>query len=127
MTRGRQLIRFAIKNLPIAVLIAVTAGVRALAGPSDQPGKKVPLVIEDQGSKAFGGTVIGDAENESLYCDHGYVQWQIPKSKQRKVPIVMWHSASTRTWESPTPSGGEGFNNIFLRRGFPVYIIDLPP
>jgi hypothetical protein len=127
MTRCRRLSHFAIKNLGAGVLIAITAGVGAGAAPSDQPGKKAPLVIEDQGSKAFGGTVIGDPANESLYCDHGYVEWQIPKSKQRKVPIVMWHSASTRTWESPTPSGGEGFNNIFLRRRFPIYIIDLPP
>ena len=43
----------------------------------------------------------------------------------RRVPIVFWHSASTVTWES-SPDGRDGFQSIFLRRGFPVYLIDLP-
>lgn len=44
-----------------------------------------------------------------------------------KYPIVMLHGAgqSSRTWES-TPDGREGFQNIFLRRGFSTYIVDQP-
>tara|TARA_R110002012_G_scaffold321831_2_gene551678 strand:- start:3665 stop:4483 length:819 start_codon:yes stop_codon:yes gene_type:complete len=39
----------------------------------------------------------------------------------------MWHGYGqfSRTWES-TPDGREGFQNIFLRRNFPVYLIDQP-
>lgn len=39
----------------------------------------------------------------------------------------MQHSASTKTWET-TVAGedADGFKNIFVRRGFPVYIIDAP-
>lgn len=39
----------------------------------------------------------------------------------------MLHGAgqSSRTWES-TPDGREGFQNIFLRRGFSTYIVDQP-
>ena len=39
----------------------------------------------------------------------------------------MWHGAgqSRKTWET-TPDGREGFQNIFLRRGFATYLIDQP-
>jgi hypothetical protein len=39
----------------------------------------------------------------------------------------MWHGGgqSAKTWEQ-TPDGREGFQSIFLRRGWPVYIIDQP-
>jgi hypothetical protein len=37
----------------------------------------------------------------------------------------MWHSSSSKTWQT-TFDGREGWQPIFLRRGFPVYIIDLP-
>ena len=31
----------------------------------------------------------------------------------------------SKTWET-TPDGREGFHNIFLRKGFPVYLVDQP-
>ena len=39
----------------------------------------------------------------------------------------MLHGAyqSARSWET-TPDGREGFQTIFLRRGFPVYLVDQP-
>jgi hypothetical protein len=109
--------------------ILICTAVRAIvpAAQPDHPGTKEPLVIEEQGAEAFGGTVLGDPAKASLHCDHGFVEWQIPRSKQRKLPLLMWHSSSTKTWETPTPAGHEGFNNIFLRRGYPVYIFDPPP
>jgi hypothetical protein len=40
---------------------------------------------------------------------------------------VLWHGAgqSSKTWET-TPDGREGYQNIFLRRHFAVYMIDQP-
>jgi hypothetical protein len=111
----------------LTITIAVLFFASTTSGASAPPQQvKKPLVIADQGSRAFAGTVVGDPSKASLHCDHGYVQWQIPETKDRKVPLLMWHSAATKTWETPTPAGREGFNNIFLRRGFPVYIIDAP-
>jgi len=95
-----------------------------------------PLVIQEQGSFAVGGTVIGNpgffdpikrtSEGQTLHGDHASVFYQIP-AKVRKLPLVFLHGAgqSARTWES-TPDGREGFQNIFLRRGFGVYLIDQP-
>ena len=98
--------------------------------------KPKPLVIQEQGSFAVGGTVISNPgtfdpikrtpEGQTLHGDHASVFYQIP-AKARNLPLVFLHGAgqSARTWET-TPDGREGFQNIFLHRGFGVYLIDQP-
>src|SRR5512143_2416772 len=54
----------------ICMALANAAAIRSAAG--------APIAIERQGAFAVGGTVIGDAENSSLHCDHGVVEYQIP-------------------------------------------------
>ncbi len=88
------------------------------------PAADGPIAITSQGSRSFGGRVVRNEALESVHVDHGYVEWQIP-ANPRGLPILMWHSSSTRTWEA-TFSGEEGFKTVFLRRGFPVYVIDPP-
>lgn len=103
-----------------------------------------PLVIEDQGSFAVGGTVKTapgtfdpirqgaynpkgtDPSGQTLHGDHATIFYQIPE-KSRKYPLVFWHGygQSSRTWQT-TPDGREGFQNIFLRQHYPVYLIDQP-
>lgn len=83
-----------------------------------------PLVIERQGAFSVGGTVLGDAVTSSLSCDHGVVEYQIPPNA-RAVNLLMWHSASAVAWQNRW-DGGEGFQSIFVRRGFPVYLWDGP-
>jgi hypothetical protein len=65
-------------------------------------------------------------DGQTFRGDHAYMQYQIP-SKARALPIVMWHGGGQMgtTWET-TPDGREGFQNIFLRRGFSVYVLDQP-
>lgn len=107
-------------------------------------GQNRPMVIQEQGSFAVGGIVVSDSgtfdpvlhgafnpanqssEGQTLHGDHAYVFYQIPE-KPRQLPLVFWHGygQSAKTWET-TPDGREGFQNIFLRRGFPVYLIDQP-
>ena len=82
------------------------------------------LTITEQGGRPFGGRVVGEPATGSLHCDHGYVEWQIP-ANPRRTPIVMVHASSTKTWDT-TFDGRDGFRNIFLRRGYRVYITDLP-
>ena len=103
-----------------------------------------PLAIQQQGSFAVGGTVITapgtfdpirqggynpagpDSAGQTLHGDHAYVFYQVP-ANARKLPLVFWHGhgQSGKTWET-TPDGREGFQTIFLRRRFPVYVIDQP-
>ncbi|WP_225551526.1 alpha/beta hydrolase [Sphingobacterium bovistauri] len=102
-----------------------------------QSNKSKPLVISEQGSFAVGGSVITkdgtfDVQNalkpegQTLHGDHAYVFYQIP-AKRKKMPLVFLHGAgqSKKTWES-TPDGREGFQNIFLRKSYPVYLLDQP-
>ena len=66
------------------------------------------------------------ADGQTLHGDHAYVFYQRP-ANARKLPLVFWHGFGqfSKTWET-TPDGREGFQNIFLRRGFGVYLIDQP-
>lgn len=98
--------------------------------------KEKPLIIREQGSFAVGGTVVLNSgsfdpykpspEGQTFHGDHAYVFYQLPM-KTRKYPLVMWHGIGqfSKTWET-TPDGREGFQNIFLRRHFGVYLIDQP-
>lgn len=95
-----------------------------------------PLTIQDQGSFAVGGIVLrheghydptqeGTA-GQTLHGDHAWVTYQIPV-EPRKLPVAFLHGnlQFSRTWQT-TPDGREGFQNIFLRRGYPCYLIDQP-
>ena len=88
--------------------------------------KREPLILERQGSFAFGGTVVTGTNGDTFHGDHGYVQFQIPPNA-RNLPLVMWHGGGQmgKTWES-TPDGRDGYQTIFVRRGFSTYIIDQP-
>ncbi len=98
--------------------------------------QKKPIVIQDQGSFAVGGTMTTNPgtfdpikrtpEGQTFRGDHAYVFYQVPE-KSKKLPLVFWHGIGqfSKTWET-TPDGREGFQNIFLRRKFSVYLIDQP-
>ena len=95
-----------------------------------------PLMIQEQGSFAVGGRVIthpgtydpfsGKPDGQTLHGDHAYVSYQVPVAARRH-PIVFLHGnwQFAKTWET-TPDGREGFNNLFLRRRWPVYLVDQP-
>ena len=94
------------------------------------------LVIQEQGSFAVGGTVVRSAgaydparpgpEGQTLHGDHARIFYQVPPNP-RNLPLVMWHGFGQfgKTWET-TADGREGFQTLFLRRRFPVYLVDQP-
>jgi pimeloyl-ACP methyl ester carboxylesterase len=126
----------AIKTALTTMAITSLAACTTLPAGSRGVGSTGPLVIQSQGSFAVGGKVVStpgsydnnspSAAGQTLHGDHLYAFYQIPKDP-RPLPIVMLHGAfqSARSWES-TPDGREGFQNIFLRRGYPVYLVDQP-
>lgn len=85
-----------------------------------------PIVLDSMGAFEVGGKVISNPSdaNQTLSCDHGYVEYFIP-AKKRKVGLIMWHSSSTKVWENRW-DGGEGYKSIFLRQRYPVYLWDGP-
>jgi len=135
--RINQRIVFILLSIAVSVLfMACASGKESI---SDRP-----LFIVEQGSYSVGGTIVTNpgrfdpikhgafnpanqsSEGQTLHGDHAYVFYQVPKNT-RKLPLVFWHGygQSAKTWET-TPDGREGFQNIFLRRRFPVYLVDQP-
>jgi hypothetical protein len=116
-------------------MLGVKGGVAAEAGDSTGA-ESGPLVIARQGSFAAGGAVlqtpgtfdpfVNGGPGQTLHGDHVYTQFQVPMNP-RALPLVMWHGGGQmgKTWESTT-DGREGYQSIFLRRGFIVHIIDQP-
>lgn len=106
--------------------------------------EKRGILIEEQGSFAVGGTVITatgtfdpiadgafnpasqSSSGQTLHGDHAFVFYQKPVDA-RQLPLVFWHGfgQSMKTWQT-TPDGRDGFDNIFLRRGYSVYNLDQP-
>ena len=84
------------------------------------------IQIAEQGSFAVGGTVLKDSLGRMFHGDHAYVFYQKPVDA-RRYPLVFAHGVGqcTKTWET-TPDGREGFQNIFLRKGFSTYLVDQP-
>jgi hypothetical protein len=124
------------KSVAVSLLISarISAPTNVMA---EDISKAEPLVIQEQGSFAVGGTVATgpgmfdplkplDPVGQTYHGDHVYAFYQIPVNA-RRLPLVMWHGAGqfSKTWET-TPDGREGFQNIFLRRGFSTYLIDQP-
>jgi hypothetical protein len=108
----------------LATGIAAIIGAAYLGAQGQRQSTVAPITIQKQGSFAVGGTIAGDADVRSLHCDHGYVDYQIP-ANPRRINLVMWHSAAATAWLNRW-DGGEGYQSIFLRRGYPVYIWDGP-
>jgi hypothetical protein len=98
--------------------------------------RRAPLMLLEQGSFAVGGTVIqgpgtydptqARPDGQTLHGDHAFVTYQVPVDA-RRYPIAFLHGNQqfSKTWQT-TPDGREGFQAIFLRKGFPVYLIDQP-
>jgi hypothetical protein len=108
---------------PLLIAAAILSTSCATSGPGHMRG---PLSIQEQGSFAVGGRTISDPDGRTFHGDHAHVFYQVPQGA-RKLPLVFWHGAgqSAKTWET-TPDGREGFQNLFLRRGFSVYLVDQP-
>lgn len=96
-----------------------------------------PVTIEDQGSFMAGGTVVTapgtydgtkptNHEGETLHGDHAYVFYQKPvKAHKNSMVFLHGYGQSSKTWES-TPDGRDGFQNIFLEKGYKTYLVDEP-
>lgn len=95
------------------------------------------LQVAEQGSFTVGGRYVTHAgsfhpdrftapDGQRAYGDFAYVKYQKPVDA-RRLPIVFQHGGaqSSRTWES-TVDGREGFDTLFVRKGYGVYLLDQP-
>ena len=94
-----------------------------------------PLQLEREGSFFVNGQVIstkypgaslvtGPAEPGRITVNQMYVQYRVPVGA-KGVPVVMVHGSNhTGATYETTPDGREGWATYFVRRGFPVYVVD---
>jgi hypothetical protein len=96
-----------------------------------------PVTIAAQGGFAIGRSVVTregsfdprhpmNPAGQTLHGDHARVTFQIPVDA-RPLPLLFWHGwwSDSSCWDT-TPDGREGFRTLFVRRGFPVYLLDQP-
>ncbi|MBH5328940.1 alpha/beta fold hydrolase [Eikenella sp. S3360] len=116
-------------TLLAAALMFAAAGVSAQS--------KAPISIAEQGSFSVGGSYVShegtfkqenftSPDGQRAYGDFAYVKYQTPVNAKR-LPLVFQHGGaqSSRTWES-TVDGREGFDTLFVRKGYSVYLLDQP-
>src|ERR1700722_13066113 len=100
-----------------ALLALVTS--MAIADTDDD--SKAPLIIKKEGNFFVGGTHnVGDQIVGQMY-----VEYRIPQNQKHSSPIIFVHGGGQIGvgWNE-TPDGREGWAPYFLRRGFPVYVVD---
>ncbi|MDP4006638.1 esterase [Methylobacterium sp. NEAU K] len=123
--------RRAVRRLAAALLAGPLVTVDAPARAADPP--PAPLTIGAQGSFFVGGrdvssdtlsTLPAYAPSGTISVDQVYVRYQIPVEPARP-PLVLIHGCclTGKTWET-TPDGRMGWDEFFVRRGFPTYVID---
>ncbi len=97
------------------------------------------LIIKEQGAFSAGGMVIrsegtfnplkpwNEAQGgQTRHGDHADVFYQLPvNAKQYSMVFLHGYGQSRRSWQT-TADGREGFADIFLRKGYGVYLIDQP-
>lgn len=107
-------------------LLSVPTPAGATSPPSSHRDWNKPIVLDRSGGFQIGGAIITNPNNtnQTLSCDHGYMEYFLPW-KPRQTSLVMWHSSSTQVWQNRW-DGGQGYKDMFLRRGYPVYLWDGP-
>jgi len=119
--------------MKILALICILASLAAAQNKARDESKK-PLILASQGSFFVGGESKampttpgrgGAFDAGEITINQMYVQFQIPPSGDRHVPVVMVHGCclSSKTWET-TPDGRMGWNEYFVRKDRPVYLAD---
>ena len=105
----------------------------AMPAAAQEASKVSPLSIEKQGSFFVGGrgvhsdtlsTLPNFAPSGTVTVDQMYVRYQIPVNSARR-PLTLIHGCclTGKTWET-TPDGRMGWDEYFLRKGYPTYVID---
>lgn len=123
------------------VLIMLAGSAVLMACNTGNQQKTNGLLIEKQGVFSSGGRVTDPISGEydatqnwldmerkgtTTHVDHANTFYQIP-SGEKGLPMVFLHGyGQTRTGWQATPDGREGWSDIFLKKGHPVFLVDQP-
>lgn len=119
----------AVIAIGLAASLSITA---ASAQSAPQVANAKPLTLQSIGSFFVGGhdkTTDAVSDNApsagTITVDQMYVQYQVPvpSASGPKVPLVLLHGCclSAKSFEE-TPDGRMGWNEYFVRRGYPTYL-----
>ena len=124
--KGEPTMSASFKLLTVVALVSVVTACTT-------PGGK--LVLEREGSFFVNGKAVqsqypgaslvtGPADPGSIMVNQMYVQYRVPEGASA-VPLVLVHGSNhTGVTYETTPDGREGWYTYFVRRGFPVYVVD---
>lgn len=119
----------------LSTLLFLCAVVAACTAPRSEPTSSLsgPLEIEKQGSFFVGGrnvhsdtlsTLPAYASSGTVTVDQMYVHYQVPVNpKPLSLTLVHGCCLTGMTWET-TPDGRMGWEEYFVRKGYPTYVID---
>lgn len=122
-------------NIYLLIVVAVTIA----SCVSTKQNYNDNLIIKEQGAFSAGGTVVKSEGTfdalkpwnvqqggQTRHGDHADVFYQLPaNSKHHSMVFLHGYGQSRRSWQT-TADGREGFADIFLRKGYGVYLIDQP-
>jgi hypothetical protein len=120
-----------VKSFGIAAINALALLLPAAAEERPAGG---PLMIEKQGSFFIGGrdvaadtlsTLPAYAASGTITVDQMYVRYQVPVGAGTHPAVTLIHGCclTGKTWET-TPDGRMGWDEYFVRKGYPTYVID---
>ena len=115
------------------ISVAQTAPLNFKVTPLSEKIINGPISLARQGSFFVGGkdiesntlsTLPAYAQSGTITVDQMYVRYQVPL-KEKKNSVVFIHGCclTGKTWES-TPDGRIGWDEYFVKRGFPTYVVD---
>jgi hypothetical protein len=116
----------------LAAVAATLLAAPALAQQATSP--PPPLVIKEQGSFFVGGRDLSSqtlstspryAPAGTVTVDQMYVRYQVPNDVGKRRPLTLVHGCclTGKSWEM-TPDGRMGWDDYFVRKGYPTYVID---
>jgi pimeloyl-ACP methyl ester carboxylesterase len=119
----------------LAAASMLVRGASAQNAPTNNPSGG-PLVLVSQGSFFVGGRTVNSDANSGVVqtgvsnegdftVDQMYVQYMVPSGGEQQTPVVMVHGCclSAKEYET-TPDGRMGWQEYFVRKGYPVYLPD---
>ncbi|HRO45353.1 alpha/beta fold hydrolase [Agriterribacter sp.] len=123
----------------IGIYILIVVAVTIASCVSTKQNQNSSLIIKEQGAFSAGGTVVKSEGTfdalkpwnvpqggQTRHGDHADVFYQLPaNSKQHSMVFLHGYGQSRRSWQT-TADGREGFADIFLRKGYGVYLVDQP-
>ncbi len=122
------------KNLAFALTLMLSLGAVMNADAADRK----PLNIAQQGFFAAGGVVVQNEgtfdpvhgqmapAGQTHHADHASAIYQVPvKANGHSMVFLHGYGQSRLGWMG-TPDGREGWSDIFLRKGYSVYMVDQP-